>query len=78
VPLAYRVDRTLELLDRQRIVLGDPLAFLSSPVPRGKFWVFRYDWPGHTHQVMPERGGNFVPIAKPRKKTKDKQLTFDE
>ena len=60
-----------------QVVIENPI--INSPFEEPKRH-FRFDEQGITNQIDPTRriSQYFVPIAKPRKKTKDKQLTFDE
>jgi type III restriction enzyme len=61
-----------------------PQVVIENPIINSPFEEptrhFRFDEQGITNQIDPTRrvSQSFVPIAKPRKKTKDKQLTFDE
>ncbi|NLF69335.1 MAG: DEAD/DEAH box helicase family protein [Candidatus Anammoximicrobium sp.] len=60
-----------------QVVIENPV--INSPFEEPKRH-FRFDEQGITNQIESTRriSQYFVPIAKPRKKTKDKQLTFDE
>ncbi len=61
-----------------------PQVVIENPVINSPFEEpqrhFRFDEQGITNQIELARriSQYFIPIAKPRKKTKERQLTFDE
>ncbi len=61
----------------RQVVIENPI--INSPFAE-PIRHFRFDEEGITNEIVEARRVSqyFVPIAKPRKKTKDKQLTFDE
>jgi type III restriction enzyme len=61
----------------KQVIINNPIINSPFDEPRRHY---RFDEDGITDDIVPERriSAYFVPIAQPKKKSKEKQLTFED